>query len=371
MPLDAAIVFSDIMVPLAGVGIDVRIEPGRGPVVDTPVRSAADVARIRPLEPEQDVPEALEAIRLLRKELSVPLVGFAGAPFTLASYLVEGGPSRNHERTKALMLGDPQTWDALMRALVAVVEPHLRAQVAAGAQALQVFDSWVGALDPDDYRVSVMPHMRGLFDRLIDLDVPLIHFGVGTGELLAAAARSRRRRDRHRLANPVGRGLASRRWRRERRVSRATSTPPRCWRPGPPSKRRRAVCWSGRADGTGTCSTWATGCCPRHRPRRWNGSWTWSTTTTQRGTHVSDTEPGSPSAPIGVLVMAYGTASGPDDIERYYTDIRGGRTPSPEHLQELKDRYAAIGESFPLLDTTRGAGRRRGGATERCERSRR
>jgi uroporphyrinogen decarboxylase len=184
MPLDAAIVFSDIMVPLAGVGIDVRIEPGRGPVVDTPVRSASDLARIRPLEPELDVPEALEAIRLLRKELSVPLIGFAGAPFTLASYLVEGGPSRNHERTKALMLGEPQTWDALMRALVAVVEPHLRAQVAAGAQALQVFDSWVGALDADDYRASVLPHMRGLFDSLIGLDVLVIHFGVGTGELL-------------------------------------------------------------------------------------------------------------------------------------------------------------------------------------------
>ena len=189
MPLDAAIVFSDIMVPLSGVGIDVRIEPGRGPVVDTPVRTTSDVARLRPLEPEQDVPETLEAIRLLRKELSVPLLGFAGAPFTLASYLIEGGPSRTHERTKALMLGEPATWDALMRALIAVVEPHLRAQVAAGAQALQVFDSWVGALDADDYRSSVLPHMRGLFDSLIDLDVPVIHFGVGTGELLALLAR--------------------------------------------------------------------------------------------------------------------------------------------------------------------------------------
>ena len=184
MPLDAAIVFSDIMVPLAGVGIDVRIEPGRGPVVDTPVRSAQDLARIRPLEPEQDVPEALEAIRLLRKELDVPLIGFAGAPVTLASDLVEGAPSRNHERTKALMLGDPRTWDFLMRALVAVVVPHLRAQAAAGAQALQVFDSWVGALDADDYRTSVLPHMRAVFDALTDLDVPVIHFGVGTGELL-------------------------------------------------------------------------------------------------------------------------------------------------------------------------------------------
>ena len=121
MELDAAIVFSDIMVPLAGVGVDVRIEPGRGPVVDTPIRGADDIARLRPLEPDQDVPQVLEAIALLRKELTVPLIGFAGAPFTLASYLVEGGPSRNHERTKALMLGDPATWDALMSALVSIV----------------------------------------------------------------------------------------------------------------------------------------------------------------------------------------------------------------------------------------------------------
>jgi uroporphyrinogen decarboxylase len=188
MDLDAAIVFSDIMVPLAGVGIDVRIEPGRGPVVDSPVRAERDLARLRPLEPEQDVPEALEAIRLLRKELTVPLIGFAGAPFTLASYLIEGGPSRTHERTKALMHGDHVTWDALMRALVAIVVPHLRAQAEAGAQALQVFDSWVGALDRDDYRRRVQPHMASLFAALADLDVPLIHFGVGTGELLGEMA---------------------------------------------------------------------------------------------------------------------------------------------------------------------------------------
>ncbi|HEX7248403.1 MAG TPA: uroporphyrinogen decarboxylase [Actinomycetota bacterium] len=192
MDLDAAIVFSDIMVPLAGVGIDVRIEPGTGPLVGTPVRGASDIERLRPLEPERDVPEALEAIRLLRKELDVPLIGFAGAPFTLASYLIEGGPSRTHERTKALMQGDPATWHALMRALVTIVLPHLLAQAEAGAQALQVFDSWVGALDRDDYRRSVQPHMRELFTHLeaeLD-DVPVIHFGVGTGELLGEMAAS-------------------------------------------------------------------------------------------------------------------------------------------------------------------------------------
>ena len=188
MDLDAAIVFSDITVPLAGVGIDVRVEPGRGPIVGSPIRSAADVERLRALEPGQDVPGALEAIRLLRKELQVPLIGFAGAPFTLASYLIEGGPSRNHERTKALMHGDHVTWDALMRALVAVVAPHLRAQVEAGAEALQVFDSWVGVLDRDDYRRRVPPHMSSLFAKLADLGVPVIHFGVGTGELLGEMA---------------------------------------------------------------------------------------------------------------------------------------------------------------------------------------
>jgi uroporphyrinogen decarboxylase len=189
MDLDAAIVFSDIMVPLAGVGIDVHIEPGKGPIVGTPVRADSDLRRLRPLEPEHDVPQALEAIRLFRKELDVPLIGFAGAPFTLASYLIEGGPSRNHEHTKALMHGDPAMWRALMRALVAIVLPHLRAQVEAGAQALQVFDSWVGALDRDDYRRSVQPYMRELFAGLSDLhDVPVIHFGVGTGELLGDMA---------------------------------------------------------------------------------------------------------------------------------------------------------------------------------------
>ncbi len=183
MDVDAAIVFSDIMVPLAAVGVDVRIEPGAGPVVAEPFRSAADLARLRPLEPEADVPYVLEAIRLLRKELDVPLIGFAGAPFTLACYLIDGGPSRNHERTKTLMRADPEMWERLMRALTNMVLDHLAAQVHAGAQAVQVFDSWVGALDPDDYAHFVLPWMREIFAGL-ELGVPVIHFGVGTGDLL-------------------------------------------------------------------------------------------------------------------------------------------------------------------------------------------
>jgi uroporphyrinogen decarboxylase len=188
MPVDAAILFSDIMVPLAAVGVPVRIERGHGPVVDSPIREAAAVRRLRPLEPDADEPWVLEATRLAAKELEVPLIGFAGAPFTLASYLVEGGPSRDHTRTRAMMLSDPRSWRSLMEALVAIVVPHLRAQVEAGAQVLQLFDSWVGAVGPDDYRRSVAPHVRAIADGLRDLDAPLIHFGVGTGELLSLMA---------------------------------------------------------------------------------------------------------------------------------------------------------------------------------------
>jgi len=186
MPLDAAILFSDIVVPLVAIGFAFRIEAGRGPVLDEPVRSAGDLRRFRTLEPEADEPYTAEAVRLLVKELDVPLIGFAGAPFTLASYLVEGGSSRDHARAKGLMYGEPATWHALMSALVDAVVPHLRAQVAAGASALQVFDPWVGALAPAAYRANVLPHMKELFARLSDLDVPVIHFGVGTSELLEA-----------------------------------------------------------------------------------------------------------------------------------------------------------------------------------------
>jgi uroporphyrinogen decarboxylase len=188
MDVDAAILFSDIMVPLAAIGVAVRIERGVGPVVDRPIRTAEDVAALRALEPEQDVPAVLEAIRLLRKELSVPLIGFAGAPFTLASYLVEGGPSRSHDRTRAMMIGEPFLWHALMHALTDIVTTHLRAQIVAGVQAVQLFDSWVGTLPPDRYRNDVLPYSREIFARIADLDEPTIHFGVGTGELLEAMA---------------------------------------------------------------------------------------------------------------------------------------------------------------------------------------
>lgn len=182
--VDAAILFSDIMVPLGGMGVDFEIRESVGPMVNPPIRSLAQVEALRPLEPEEGVPFVLEAIRILRRELPVPLIGFSGAPFTLASYLVEGRPSRNYLYTKQMMYGAPEVWSALMERLAGMVVTYLKAQVAAGAEAVQVFDSWVGALAPQDYQTYVLPHMKRLFAGLKDLGVPIIHFGVGTGMLL-------------------------------------------------------------------------------------------------------------------------------------------------------------------------------------------
>ena len=182
--VDAAILFSDIVVPVAALGVGVELRQGVGPVVDQPFRSDADLKRLRAFEPDVDAPYVADTVRLLAGELDVPLIGFAGGPFTLASYLIEGGPSKTHARTKALMHTEPRTWCDLLDRLAGISLASLRAQVEAGAEAVQVFDSWVGALSPDDYRVHVLDASARIFAGLADLGVPRIHFGVGTGELL-------------------------------------------------------------------------------------------------------------------------------------------------------------------------------------------
>lgn len=182
--VDAAILFSDIVVPLAPMGIEVDIKEGVGPVIGNPVRSEGDVDKLRALDPHTGVPYVMEAVRLVVKELDVPLIGFAGAPFTLASYMVEGKPSKDHARTKALMHSSPETWDKLMSVLADSIVAYLRAQIEAGAGAVQLFDSWAGALDPDDYGTYVAPAAKRIFDGLNDLGVPRIYFGVSTSELL-------------------------------------------------------------------------------------------------------------------------------------------------------------------------------------------
>lgn len=182
--VDAAIFFSDIVVPLKAIGVDLDIKPGIGPVVAAPVRDIDAISRLRPLEPD-DVPYVREAVSALTGELGdTPLIGFAGGPFTLASYLIEGGPSKHHDHTKAMMYGAPKLWADLMDRLADITIEFLRVQADAGARAIQLFDSWVGAVGPDDYRHSVLPHTRKIFAALSSFDVPLIHFGVGTGELL-------------------------------------------------------------------------------------------------------------------------------------------------------------------------------------------
>jgi uroporphyrinogen decarboxylase len=182
--VDAAIFFSDIVLPLKAIGVDLDIKPGIGPVVASPVRTLADVAAIPDLTPEQ-VPFISAAVTELVRELGgTPLIGFAGAPFTVASYLVEGGPSKDHAKTKAMMFGAPDVWDALMRKIAGISAAYLEVQVEAGASAIQLFDSWAGALTPRDYREHVMPHSARVLARAGELGVPRIHFGVGTSNLL-------------------------------------------------------------------------------------------------------------------------------------------------------------------------------------------
>jgi uroporphyrinogen decarboxylase len=184
--VDAAILFSDIVVPLRAAGVDLDIVADVGPVIADPVRTAADIDAMKPLDP-QAIQPICRAVSLLVDALDqVPLIGFAGAPFTLASYLVEGGPSRDHARTKAMMLAEPANWHALMSKLTDLTVVFLRGQIDAGVDAIQMFDSWAGTLSLADYRQYVLPHSSRVFAALADYGVPMTHFGVGTAELLGA-----------------------------------------------------------------------------------------------------------------------------------------------------------------------------------------
>ena len=188
LDVDAAILFSDLLLPLEPLGIPFDFVKGEGPVIHEPVRTADDIDRLRGFEPREALGHVLATIRLLRGELAdrVPLIGFGGAPFTLASYAVEGGPSSHYARTKALMYGEPDAWHRLCEALSMAVADYLVAQVEAGAQAIQVFDSWVGALSPSDYREFALPHTRRVLTAVTETGVPVLHFGTGTATLLEA-----------------------------------------------------------------------------------------------------------------------------------------------------------------------------------------
>jgi uroporphyrinogen decarboxylase len=184
--VDAAILFADILLPLDPMGASFEFAKGEGPVIHEPIASRDQIDRLRVIDPHESLAYVLSAIRLLKRELKVPLIGFAGAPFTLASYLVEGGKSANFAKTKKLMFGAPDAWRALMEKLAEVVRRYLRAQIAAGADAVQLFDSWVGDLAPEDYVEHVQPHTQRILADVASTGVPVIHFGVGTATLLEA-----------------------------------------------------------------------------------------------------------------------------------------------------------------------------------------
>lgn len=188
--VDAAVLYSDIVVPIAAVGFGVDIKAGIGPVVEQPFRSVADLDRLRMFHPEQDAPWIAQTVRILARESPVPVIGFAGGPFTLASYLVEGGPSRDHLLTKSLMYENPVLWARLLDRLADLVIASVRDQLAAGAAAVQVFDSWIGALSPHDYATYVLPASTRIFAALAGTGAPLIHFGVGTAGLLPLMAQA-------------------------------------------------------------------------------------------------------------------------------------------------------------------------------------
>lgn len=182
--VDAAILYKDIMTPLPAIGVDVEIKSGIGPVIANPIQSVTDVKKLGELNPEKDIPYVLNTIKLLTTEqLSVPLIGFSGAPFTIASYMIEGGPSKNYNKTKAFMYSEPKAWFALMDKLADMIIVYVKSQIKAGVKAIQIFDSWVGALNVEDYRVFIKPIMTRIFSSLREENVPLIMFGVGASHL--------------------------------------------------------------------------------------------------------------------------------------------------------------------------------------------
>lgn len=190
--VDAAILFADIMLPLEGMGVGFKIVEGVGPQIDNPIRSMEDVENIGQLDPRKHVPFVLDAIGLIKNQIGdrIPLIGFSGAPFTLASYIIEGGPSRDFIESKKMMYGQPTVWARLLTKLSEMVAEYLQAQIRAGVDAVQLFDSWSGCLSPSDYEEFVLPYSRTIFDKLEGKGVPRIHFGVGTAGILKMMRRA-------------------------------------------------------------------------------------------------------------------------------------------------------------------------------------
>ena len=257
--VDAAILFADILLPLEPMGASFEFTKGEGPVIHEPITTRAQIDALRVIEPEEGLGYVLAAIRMIRRELGgkVPLIGFAGAPFTLASYLIEGGKSANFAKTKRMMYAEPEAWGALMGKLAEVVRRYLRAQIEAGAQTVQLFDSWVGQLSPEDYREYVQPHVKHVLADVMTAGVPVIHFGTGTHSLLE-------------LQRDAGGHVLGLDWPRDGSALAMTARCRGTWIPRCSSRRstwRRSTpsaCSTPRAVAPDISSTWGTGSCPRH-----------------------------------------------------------------------------------------------------------
>jgi uroporphyrinogen decarboxylase len=367
--VDAAILFSDIVVPVAALGFGVTVAPGTGPVVAEPFRDRRDLDRLPPYDPEVHTPFLGAAVRATVEALrpfEVPLIGFAGAPFTVASYLVEGGPTRVFARTKALMHGDPALWAALMDRLADVAAASLLAQVRAGAQAVQLFDSWVGNLSPDEYARFVAPASAKVLAALAPTGVPRIHFGVGTAELLPQMAAAG--------ADVVGVDWRTPLDRARRRLGPAVALqgnldPALCLAPWPvvAAEAREVL---RRGGGQGHVFNLGHGVLPDTDPQVLErlvalvhdtplpeplapappgtvGEGDEDPTRTSRSR--ATTPHLDADGPIGVLLLAHGTPGRLEDVEPFYTEIRRGSPPPPALLQELVDRYRAIGGTSPLV----------------------
>ncbi len=338
--VDAAVMFADIMLPVLGMGVDVELVENVGPVVADPIRTRGQIDALRTPAPEESVPFILEAVSIVRRELrpDQAVIGFCGGPFTVAGYLVEGKPSREFLEVKRMMYAEPELWHALLEKLTATFAPYIAAKVRAGADVIQLFDSWVGALSPADYEEFVQPYSARI---LAAVDCPTVHFGTGTATLLPQMA-------------AAGGDVIGLDWRipldqgweavgADRGVQGNLDGAPALR----PLGARRAGD-AGRAD----ARSWATGPHLQPRPRRHAGDRPGGAGTAARARARADGAGGGMS--VAVVLMAYGSPDRVDDVPAYYADIRGGRPIAPEQLADLVDRYRRLGieTSNPLNEIT-------------------
>ncbi len=354
--LDAAIIFSDLLLPLEPMGLSFHFAGGEGPVVSSPLRGEADIDRLRPVEPREAFRPVLEAIRSVRRELSVPLIGFVGAPFTLASYAIEGGHSSTYVHAKTLMYECPGGWHRLCDKLATLAADYLRAQIEAGVQAVQVFDSWVGALSPADYREFELPHVRAIFDALGDLQVPKIHFGTGTATLLE-------------LQRDAGGDVIGVDWRipldeawdriggcaiqgnlepalllapRDRLLAGAEDVLRRAGgRPGHIFNLGHGILPSTPLEQVQALADYV----HEKTAKSVDGP-------IVEGSGIRDQGNRMTRRRTAILLMAHGTPDRIDQMPEYLVRVRDGRPASPQLVDEVRASYAAIGGRSPLTDIT-------------------